>query len=223
MKLTIAACLLTSIIPWPIKHIGNYEHKVKLESEEQIYMNCYDSVYYLSSNVGDVGSCVHLGNGYLLTAKHVVTSNINLIFTTPVWRIHNSEGKSFNAVIVSKSEKHDLALLFCDKIKKEPFVFVEDSVYRKFGENLIAVGAVQFNKRIIKVYNNKPNYKDPQFLNISGPIYHGNSGGGVFTYEGKLVGIIMGIGVHPMRYRMHDSALATGIAAIKEFFIEIKE
>lgn len=222
MKTQLIYVLLSLTLPFLVRPSKTNSNYINPDSQEEIYINAYDSVYYIYSNLGDVGSGVHLGNGYILTAKHVVENSNPLLFTVKAWKAKNSDGKDFDLTFLRKSDKYDLALLFSEELKTEPFVYVSESLFVDFGEELFAVGAIQENKRLIKLYCNKPNYKFPEILNTSGPIYHGNSGGGVFSKDGKLTGIIMGIGVHPMRYRLFDVGLATGLAAIHDFLIEPK-
>ncbi|WP_372998357.1 serine protease [Sulfurimonas sp.] len=121
------------------------------------------------------GSAVIVSNnGDLVTAYHVIydAKNVTVI---------DSSGKSHSAIIGKVSVEDDLAYLHVKDFTQAPAQLYNNTswseeIYSLSGEGLILKGIIsKKNKNSIVL-----NYKVP----------HGNSGGGVFNKDGKLIAII---------------------------------
>lgn len=126
--------------------------------------------------------------GYIVTNNHVVSggSNIEIKLTT---------GESYDAKLVGRDEKTDLALLKIEPRGKLPYVaFGGDDELRvgdwvmavgnPFGlDGTVTVGVLSARGRNIGAGP----YDD--FLQIDAPINRGNSGGPTFDLQGRVVGI----------------------------------
>lgn len=137
-----------------------------------------------------------LGSGFVVDAEGYVVTNNHVIAEADEIQVVFSDEKSYEAELIGKDSKTDLALL---KIKDSegPFPSVEfaDSDDVRVGDWMIAIGnpfglgntvtagIISARSRDIRAGP----YDD--FLQVDAPINRGNSGGPSFNLDGKVIGI----------------------------------
>lgn len=131
------------------------------------------------------GSGVVLGNGKVVTANHVVDieQRISVIGAT-------EKGKKFGCRILAQDKSRDLALLQCDGINRLAGIHSFASLSLPIGSRVVASGYAGGGSLVISdgILSTRELNKGKMLVSaLSGP---GMSGGAVFTYDGRLVGLI---------------------------------
>jgi len=141
-----------------------------------------------------IGSGVLIAPNLVLTAAHVTEGQEHLNFVE-----HDGDSYCVSEIIYhpdynSNELKHDISLLVLESASNEEPVALEDKPFKHM--DLIVVGYGTGKKR----FSNHGTFwyygrliNSPQFmimLPLKGTIWFGDSGGGVFTLENKLVGIV---------------------------------
>jgi serine protease Do len=128
-------------------------------------------------------------DGYILTNNHVI-KDANIIKI----KLYGSK-EEFDAKVIGKDPKIDIALLKIDAKKPLPFAPLGDSDELEVGDWVIAIGnpfglSHTVTKGIVsakgRVIGSGP-YDD--FIQTDAPINFGNSGGPLFNLKGEIVGI----------------------------------
>ncbi|QDH17060.1 Do family serine endopeptidase [Swingsia samuiensis] len=127
-------------------------------------------------------------DGYVVTNNHVVNGATKVTVTL-------DDGTRLPAKVIGKDSKTDVALLKVKPTGKLPFIELGDSDEVQPGEWVIAVGnpyglGGTVTAGIVSALGRDLHsgaYND--FIQIDAPINHGNSGGPLFTQDGKVVGI----------------------------------
>ena len=150
------------------------------------------SVRDLENNL--IGSGVLISSNMVLTAAHVSQGRNDLIFVE-----HDGDSYCVSNVIYhpdfnSDEFNHDISILVLETTSDEEPVALEDKPYKHM--DLITVGYGTGKKRFSNYgvfwYYGRLIDK-PQFmimLPLRGTVWFGDSGGGVFSIEDKLVGIV---------------------------------
>jgi serine protease Do len=126
-------------------------------------------------------------DGYAVTNNHVVDHAKSLIVTT-------DDGKTYDAKVIGRDAKTDLALIKVDGRRDFPFVKFADHAPR-IGDWVIAVGnpfglSETVTAGIVSATGRNIGagpYDD--FIQIDAPINKGNSGGPSFDVEGNVLGV----------------------------------
>lgn len=127
-------------------------------------------------------------DGYIFTNNHVVEQSDKII-------VKLSDGREYEAKVVGKDAKTDIALIKIKASENLPVVEIGDSDKLRVGEWVIAIGnpfgleqtvtagIVSAKGRVIGAgpYDN--------FIQTDASINPGNSGGPLFNMEGKVIGI----------------------------------
>ena len=151
----------------------------------------------ISNRVISSGSGFFISNnGYLVTNFHVIDGSKKHQIGISI----NGEKRLFNAKVLIKDKKSDLAILKIDDESFEPFDEIPYSINTNLldvGTNVFTLGYPNPNKigTELKYTDGKINaqtgYKgDAQLYQISVNIYGGNSGGPLFDFDGNLTGIV---------------------------------
>lgn len=136
-----------------------------------------------------------LGSGFLISAEGLVVTNNHVIDGAEEIQVFLSDGTRLPASIVGADDKTDLAVLKVDAGRPLPFVEFGDSEAAEVGDWVMAIGnpfglggsvtlgIVSARNRDISAgpYDN--------FIQTDASINQGNSGGPLFTMDGKVVGI----------------------------------
>jgi serine protease Do len=126
--------------------------------------------------------------GYIVTNNHVVDGAQQITVTT-------NDGDTYQAKVVGRDAKTDVAVLKIDASKTLPYVAFGDSDQAQVGDWVVAVGnpfglSGTATAGIISAHGRSINegpYDD--FLQIDAPINPGNSGGPLFNQSGQVIGI----------------------------------
>ncbi|MBR1779187.1 MAG: trypsin-like peptidase domain-containing protein [Clostridia bacterium] len=148
-----------------------------------------DSKNYTLTSAGS--GVVYSSDGYIVTNNHVIKGANKIIVTL-------KNGTKYAANIVGADAENDLAVLKVDAHNLHP-VEIEDYSKVKLGEETIVIGnplgelsgtitdgVVSALSRTVMVDGKKMN-----LMQTCAEINEGNSGGGVFDREGKLIGIVV--------------------------------
>ena len=136
-----------------------------------------------------------MGSGFFIDADgHVVTNN-HVVGDADKIEIMLKDGETFDATLVGRDPKTDLALLKVKADRAFPFVSFGDSAAAKVGDWVIAVGSPfglghTATSGIVSARGRDIGagpYDD--FLQIDAPINRGNSGGPTFNVRGEVIGV----------------------------------
>ena len=136
-----------------------------------------------------LGSGVIIGpQGYVATNNHVVDGASKITVTL-------DDGANYDAKIVGRDARTDLALLKIDAPKPLPYVEFGDSSKVRIGDWVVAVGnpfglGGTVTAGIVSGHDRNIDsgpYDD--YLQIDAPINPGNSGGPLFNQSGQVIGI----------------------------------
>jgi S1-C subfamily serine protease len=173
-------------------------------------------------------------NGYIITNFHVVNINTHgeiseksLPPNTPVEKvtINFNNGKSYSAKVIAQSDADDLALLKVDA-SNLPYVTLGDEKDAQIGQSVLAIGgpmgfSFSASTGILSNYVLDDNGK--KFLSTDALTYFGNSGGPLFSLDGKVLGVnnrgsIYGFGISNL-YSNSRNESAVPADTVKDFIL----
>lgn len=135
------------------------------------------------------------GSGFIIDAEgHIVTNNHVIDHATRI-EVTLNDGAQYEAVVIGRDAKTDLALLKIDTDDPLPHVAFGDSHGARVGDWVLAVGnpfglGGSVNAGIISARGRDINsgpYDD--YIQIDAPINRGNSGGPLFDARGVVIGV----------------------------------
>ncbi|HPL64132.1 MAG: DegQ family serine endoprotease [Syntrophales bacterium] len=143
-----------------------------------------------------------LGSGFIITKDGYIFTNNHVIEKADRIKVKLSNGKEYEAKVVGKDAKTDIALIKIKPSGNLPVVELGDSERLRVGDWVVAIGnpfgleqtvtagIVSAKGRVIGSgpYDN--------FIQTDASINPGNSGGPLFTLDGKVVGINTAIVAH---------------------------
>ena len=156
-----------------------------------------------------------------LVLPDVKSFTFNYIVQSEQKGVGNEPSATHNAKAVMLDKDHDLAvLLSTDKTLPKHTVAKLASHNPYIGEHVFVRGHVtglywSHVECVVSAYRSylpvrRMHVKGP-FVQLSGPIYYGNSGGGAFNKEGELIGIAS------FMYRAPQTTMFISLDAIKQF------
>ncbi len=136
-----------------------------------------------------------LGSGFIISTDGYIFTNNHVVEQADKILVKLSDGKEFEARIIGKDAKTDIALIKIKPTVNLPVVEIGDSDKLRVGEWVLAIGnpfgleqtvtagIVSAKGRVIGAgpYDN--------FIQTDASINPGNSGGPLFNMEGKVIGI----------------------------------
>lgn len=143
---------------------------------------------------GGLGSGVHIGNGLVITAAHVVSQNKSMKVFGDDNRVLDEAGE-----VLWSNAKYDVALIRLHKpaLKSAPLMcapnFTSQAVWA-YG-NPMGVKAVYTRGEVVGPARKWEIWAS--VVPVSGPIIYGQSGGGVLDADGGVVGIAVGLLMTP--------------------------
>lgn len=143
-----------------------------------------------------------LGSGFLITKDGYIFTNNHVIEKADKIKVKLSSGKEYDAKVIGRDAKTDIALIKIRSSGNLPVVEFGDSDRLRVGEWVIAIGnpfgleqtvtagIVSAKGRVIGSgpYDN--------FIQTDASINPGNSGGPLFSMDGKVIGINTAIVAH---------------------------
>ncbi len=136
-----------------------------------------------------------LGSGFIVDPSGIVVTNNHVIAEADEVRVTLNDDTTYEAEILGRDPKTDLAVLRIDAPRQLPAVSWGDSNRARVGdwilaignpyglENTVTVGIISARGRVI----NAGPYDD--FLQTDASINRGNSGGPMFNVDGEVIGI----------------------------------
>lgn len=135
------------------------------------------------------------GSGFLISADGYVVTNNHVVKGATKVTVTLDDGTTLPAKVVGRDGKTDLALLKVTTSEKLPFIELGESDDVQPGEWVIAVGnpyglGGTVTAGIVSARGRDIN-EGPydNFIQVDAPINRGNSGGPLFTQDGKVVGV----------------------------------
>ncbi|XBC41975.1 MAG: Do family serine endopeptidase [Buchnera aphidicola (Kaburagia rhusicola rhusicola)] len=135
------------------------------------------------------GVIINSSKGYVVTNNHVV-DHANKI------QVQLSNGSQYNAKVIGRDARFDIALIQLDEIKNLKEIQMSDSNLLKVGDYVVAIGnpyglGETVTSGIISALNrsglNIEHYEN--FIQTDAAINRGNSGGALINLQGELIGI----------------------------------
>lgn len=173
------------------------EDPVKKVTQMGLQSSC--TIFAFSDKKQWSGSGFHLGNGYILTANHVVDSELNISELKITF-----DGKNyFNAEFIKGDYTIDSAVIYCKEAANiVPGLKLGNSDSLEVGDLVIVVSAPEgFHDtatfgRISNIHQSVKNVQSPAWndiIFIDADILEGSSGGMVLGTDGLVYGIVMGV------------------------------
>lgn len=136
-----------------------------------------------------------LGSGFIISHDGYIFTNNHVVEQSEKIRVKLSDGREYDARIIGKDAKTDIALIKIKPTESLPVVDIGDSEKLRVGDWVLAIGnpfgleqtvtagIVSAKGRVIGAgpYDN--------FIQTDASINPGNSGGPLFNLEGKVIGI----------------------------------
>jgi serine protease Do len=136
-----------------------------------------------------------MGSGFIIDEDGHIVTNDHVVGKADKITVTMTDGKKFDAKLIGRDSKTDLALLKISAKKKLPFVAWGNSKTAKVGDWVVAVGnpfglGGTVTTGIISARGRDINSGPfDDFLQIDASINRGNSGGPTFNLNGQVIGI----------------------------------
>ncbi|HHU51684.1 MAG TPA: PDZ domain-containing protein [Firmicutes bacterium] len=134
------------------------------------------------------------GSGFIFRADGYVLTNYHVIEGADQITVNLKSGKKYQAEVIGKDEKYDLAILKI-KAKNLPYLELGDSDAIQIGQWVVAIGNPYglhetVTTGIISALNrNLKSVNESTLIQTDAAINPGNSGGPLVDLEGKVIGI----------------------------------
>ena len=149
------------------------------------------STFYGPMDASGAGSGVIISeDGYIVTCAHVISNATKI-------EVQDSEDNVYQASLVAYSDKMDLALLKIDAEGLTPAVLGDSASYSA-GDPIYVVGnplgnfVLSVSQCIISGVDRRANIEgnEMRLTQVDAAVNPGNSGGGLFDSQGRLIGIV---------------------------------
>ncbi|MGY8991292.1 MAG: DegQ family serine endoprotease [Rhodospirillales bacterium] len=136
-----------------------------------------------------------MGSGFIIDEDGHIVTNDHVVGEADKITVTMTDGKKFDAKLIGRDAKTDLALLKIKAEKKLPFVAWGNSKTARVGDWVVAVGnpfglGGTVTTGIISARGRDINSGPfDDFLQIDASINRGNSGGPTFNLQGQVIGI----------------------------------
>jgi serine protease Do len=136
------------------------------------------------------------GSGFIIDASGIVVTNNHVVKGAKSVTVTLDDGTELGAKIIGRDARTDLAVLKLEAgDRKFPFIQLGDSASVKPGEWVVAMGNPFGLGGTVTAGIVSATGRDigagpyDQFIQVDAPINQGNSGGPLFTQDGKVVGV----------------------------------
>ena len=136
-----------------------------------------------------------LGSGFIIAAEGIIITNNHVIDDADEISIKLQDGTEFEAELIGKDDKVDLAVLKVESDEPLPFVTFGDDTKSRVGDWVLAIGNPfgqegSVTAGIISAKNRNINSGPyDQYIQTDAAINRGNSGGPMFNMDGEVIGI----------------------------------
>ena len=135
------------------------------------------------------------GSGFIINASGIIVTNNHVVKDARSVTVTLSDGHDVPAKVIGRDPRTDIAVLKVDVGHKLPYIQLGDSNSVKPGEWVVAMGNPFGLGGTVTAGIVSAQGRDigagpyDQFIQIDAPINQGNSGGPLFTQDGKVVGM----------------------------------
>lgn len=139
--------------------------------------------------------CIISADGKVITNYHVIDGAYNLSVTTKDGTVYSVDG------ILGYSKEKDIAVLKLKNASNLPVSILGDSSSLLVGDQIVAIGNPlgDIDKitsgNVLDMQASNPSLRTGDDIQISAPIDHGSSGGGLYNMKSQLVGITYALGI----------------------------
>ena len=149
------------------------------------------NTFYGPMSAGGAGSGVIISeNGYIVTCAHVIKDASKI-------EVQDSADNTYEATLIASSDKMDLALLKIDADGLTPAVLGDSDTYSA-GDQIYVVGnplgnfVLSVSQGIISGVDRQADIEGNimNLTQVDAAVNPGNSGGGLFDSQGRLIGIV---------------------------------
>ena len=136
-----------------------------------------------------------LGSGFVIDPSGIIITNNHVIEDADEIVVNFSDGTKYDAKILGRDPKTDLAVLKVNAKRNLPFVPMGDSSESRVGDWVIAIGnpfglGGSLTAGIISAINRDINSGPyDSFIQTDTAINKGNSGGPLFNLDGEVIGV----------------------------------
>jgi serine protease Do len=136
-----------------------------------------------------------LGTGFIIDPSGIIVTNNHVIDKADEIMIKMPDGREFEAKLIGKDSKLDLAVLKVESDKPLPFVRFGDDSKSRIGDWVLAIGnpyslGGTITAGIISARNRDINSGPyDKYIQTDASINRGNSGGPMFNMKGEVIGI----------------------------------
>jgi serine protease Do len=136
-----------------------------------------------------------LGSGFIVSKEGYIITNNHVIEEADEIKVRLSDKEEFDATIIGRDAKTDIALIKIDPPKNLPFVKLGNSDELKVGEWVMAIGNPFGLSQTVTVGIVSAKWRKigagpyENFIQTDAAINQGNSGGTLFNIKGEVVGV----------------------------------
>ena len=135
-----------------------------------------------------------LGSGFIIAADGYVVTNNHVIAEADEITVTTVDGEEYEAELVGRDARTDLALLKITAEEDFPFVSFGESDASRIGDWVLAIGnpfglGGSVTAGIISGRNRVVDNGYIDYIQSDAPINRGNSGGPMFNMDGKVIGV----------------------------------
>ena len=148
-----------------------------------------------SGSEGQPGTVSGLGTGFVIDPDGLIVTNAHVVEDARNVKVTLEDGRSFDASVIGTDSSTDLALVKVEGVSDLPTVSFGDSDALQVGEDVVAIGnpfglGNSVTSGIISALGRDiHNGPYDNFIQTDAAINMGNSGGPLFSTDGKVVGI----------------------------------
>lgn len=160
---------------------------------DDLFQDFFDSP---ESGSGGPRRAAALGSGFIIDADGTIVTNFHVIEGADSIKVSLSDGTSFDAEVVGRDEKTDIAVLKVKSKTPLPFLTFSDSESARVGDWVMAIGnpfglGGTVTAGIISARNRDFESGGPyaNYIQTDASINQGNSGGPLFDMDGHVVGV----------------------------------
>jgi len=135
------------------------------------------------------------GSGFIIKADGTIITNNHVVKDAKSVSVKLDDGSELTAKVIGRDPRTDIAVLKIDAKKPLPYIQLGDSANVKPGQWVVAMGNPFGLGGTVTAGIVSASGRDigagpyDQFIQIDAPINQGNSGGPLFTQDGKVVGM----------------------------------
>ena len=174
----------------------------------------YDGYDIENSDYKGLGSGVILSEGIIATNYHVVDEGEKFAISYS----DNEKAVYHTSTVIFKDKETDIALILSPSTDKTP-ALIGNSNELLQGERLTVVGNPlgEVNTISLGSFIKMQDIGDNTYINMDNPVFHGNSGGGLYNEKNELIGIVCAKGKDE-----NNDAYAIPINEVKKLLANMK-